>query len=607
MSKRKCLDTNLEKNDYNLKQNKTQKIRQYNIQYLQYGFMTSPTDHTRPMCIFCENVFSNEAMKPSRLKEHLSKKHSEKNVDDILKLKKMKEAIENRPTLKLFKTTKNNQEDGIIASYRIAKLIAKCGKPHTIAESLIMPSILEIMKTVLKMDTCILKSIPLSNSTVSRRIDEMGEDVENQLCFELRKTNFSIQLDESVIRGNESILMAYVRFVKDRKIYEEMLFCESLKSDTKGETMYEVLKTYFSKNSIPLNNMISCATDGAPSMIGRQAGLASLIKKEVPGLFVIHCVIHRQHLVAKRLSERLFASLSLIISAVNKIKIRAFNTRLFRELCHENGEEYDNLLLHTEVRWLSKGSCLKRFIQLYDSIIEFLQLNDDSQLACKIQSIHGDLAYLADIYDKMNILNLQLQGNNFSLIQAKNSISCFMSKIKLYKLNLGRKELSQFPSMKSIADTYTDDDFRSYCAHLQQLHEDFEIRFKDLIELNIPDWIRNPFACKPEDQKVYLQETLIELQCDQEEKMIFENQGLSEMWLHCSFKFPLLWNEAELFILAFPTSYMVEKGFSSVSQILATSRNRLDVLQRGDLRLLLSSMEPNILELAGHHQPQGSH
>ena len=67
--------------------------------------------------------------------------------------------------------------------------------------------------------------------------------------------------------------MACVRFVKEKKLYEEMLFCKSLETDTKGQTMYEVLKTYFEKNFIPFSNMISCATDGAPSMTGHQAGL----------------------------------------------------------------------------------------------------------------------------------------------------------------------------------------------------------------------------------------------------------------------------------------------------------------------------------------------
>ena len=54
----------------------------------------------------------------------------------------------------------------------------------------------------------------------------MSEDIENQLCSELQKTELSIQLDESTVRGNETLLMAYVHFVKEKKVFEEMLFCD---------------------------------------------------------------------------------------------------------------------------------------------------------------------------------------------------------------------------------------------------------------------------------------------------------------------------------------------------------------------------------------------
>ncbi|KAK2712745.1 hypothetical protein QYM36_011442 [Artemia franciscana] len=54
-------------------------------------------------------------------------------------------------------------------------------------------------------------------------------------------------------------------------------------------------------------------------------------------------------------------------------------------------------------------------------------------------------------------------------------------------------------------------------------------------------------------------------------------------------------------------SYLAEAGFSRVSQMLSKARNRLDFVKRGDLRLSLTSIEPNIMKLVEKHQPQGSH
>ena len=45
-------------------------------------------------------------------------------------------------------------------------------------------------------------------------------------------------------------------------------------------------------------------------------------------------------------------------------------------ICKDNGEDYTRVLLHTEVRWLSKGKCLSRFHELYNSILEHMKTFD---------------------------------------------------------------------------------------------------------------------------------------------------------------------------------------------------------------------------------------
>ena len=43
------------------------KCRQYFVEYLILGFIENPENRQLPMCLICSHVFSNEAMKPSRL------------------------------------------------------------------------------------------------------------------------------------------------------------------------------------------------------------------------------------------------------------------------------------------------------------------------------------------------------------------------------------------------------------------------------------------------------------------------------------------------------------------------------------------------------------
>ena len=80
--------------------------------------------------------------------------------------------------------------------------------------------------------------------------------------------------------------------------------------------------------------------------------------------------------------------------------------------------EFERLLLHTEVRWLSKGKCLCRFYSLFDTIVEFLQ--KDNLGLRQLVLTKSDIAYLTDLYEKFNAVNLQLQGNMVTLIKIQN-------------------------------------------------------------------------------------------------------------------------------------------------------------------------------------------
>ncbi|KFD60731.1 hypothetical protein M514_27087 [Trichuris suis] len=248
-------------------------------------------------------------------------------------------------------------------------------------------------------------------------------------------TKFSLQLDELSLHGNEALLLAYVRFIKDENFAQEFLFARELVTDSKGKSIFQVVEGYFREKEVPLANVISVATDGAPLIVGCQRGFISYLKKVVPNVLAIRCVIHRQHLVAKCLSEPLHRSLQLVITAVNRIKSRPLSDRLFRQLCEENGEDFHRLLFHTEVRWLSKGTCLSRFYNLYASVLEFFE-KEDASLCANLKKFEGDIAYMADLYTKFNEMNLQLQGEDLNLIKTKSVISESVSKLLYFKNNL---------------------------------------------------------------------------------------------------------------------------------------------------------------------------
>ena len=97
----------------------------------------------------------------------------------------------------------------------------------------------------------------------------MAQDVEEKLCSILQKTEFILQLDESTLPNNESLPFTYVRFVHDGKLCQEMLFARTLQTDTKGATVFKTLEEFLKEQTIPMENIIACATDGAVAIVGK--------------------------------------------------------------------------------------------------------------------------------------------------------------------------------------------------------------------------------------------------------------------------------------------------------------------------------------------------
>ena len=191
--------------------NPERKCRGYLVDYIKFGFVPCPSNIQLPMCLLCNKTLSNEAMKPSRLKDHLTRLHPDKADKSIAFFQALKERQTQSSVRKLFAKNTCQNIKGLIVSYKIAFMVAKRSLPFNVGESLVVPALKEIISTVMERDPApVLRTVPLSDTTVKRRIDEMGTNIEDQLCEILRNTSFSLQLDETTTSDNNALLMAYV-------------------------------------------------------------------------------------------------------------------------------------------------------------------------------------------------------------------------------------------------------------------------------------------------------------------------------------------------------------------------------------------------------------
>ena len=100
-------------------------------------------------------------------------------------------------------------------------------------------------------------------------------------------------------------------------------------------------------------------TDGTAVMTGKVSGAVNKIKQLAPSSIGNHCIIHKEALAAKKLSDKgnevseMEKLIQQVVKIVNFIHSKAMNSRVFKELCEAAECNYHILLQHTEVRWLS--------------------------------------------------------------------------------------------------------------------------------------------------------------------------------------------------------------------------------------------------------------
>ena len=167
--------------------------------------------------------------------------------------------------------------------------------------------------------------------------------------------------------------------------------------------------------------------------------------------------------------------------------------------------------------------------------MQFLQENKCSDLSEDLLACKTDIAYLTDLFCIFNDLNQQLQGDSISLIKAKSKICNFIEKLCFFRENIGRLNFCHFPSLKlQIADTDTfivDDYLLIYYDHLKFLQENMIERYQDFINMEIPDWVLNPFTyvCAS-DISFVIQEKLIAVKNNFELKPLFKKFYV-DFWL----------------------------------------------------------------------------
>ena len=149
-----------------------------------------------------------------------------------------------------------------------------------------------------------------------------------------------------------------------------------------------------------------------PQWLVKKKGFTALAKKENEKIIFTHCFLHGENLVSKTIRNELKEAMDQVVQMVNYIKRRPLQSRLLPKICEKMGEKLKNVLLHIEVRWLSRGRALCRVYELREMMLQLFRENMHNEFCDLIQNKIWctKLAYLADIFEHLNKLNTSMQG-----------------------------------------------------------------------------------------------------------------------------------------------------------------------------------------------------
>ena len=116
---------------------------------------------------------------------------------------------------------------------------------------------------------------------------------------------------------------------------------------------------------------------------------------------------------------------------------------LLWKLCEDVNCEHKQLLYYTKAQWLSRGNLVSKVLELHDEIKIFLE-TEKPELAVHFENVKflSCLAYLLDIFEALNQLNLKMQGKGKDIIQFVDFTMAFVEKLGNWKRKVANGNLT---------------------------------------------------------------------------------------------------------------------------------------------------------------------
>lgn len=132
------------------------------------------------------------------------------------------------------------------------------------------------------------------------------------------------------------------------------------------------------------------------------------------------------------------------------------------------------------------------------------------------------MAFLSDIFGRLNELNVEMQGKNRTMVDIGEKISSFKQKLALWREKLSQGKIATFTLLSEFLEDsikITLDDIKLLIQeYLNKLQLELDRYIPENVELSKYSWVKNPFEISVHqvgEDICGFQEKLLDLQAEQ--------------------------------------------------------------------------------------------
>lgn len=249
------------------------------------------------------------------------------------------------------------------AELQIAAFIAEHDLPVATSDHLI-----HLIKSVCPFSSIAQNLESKGTDTALLFNNTLGREGWNELISLLKENEFSLIVDEVPGQGIERHLSMVVRVLHNFTITEAFL-CLIPMADVTPLALHTTVTDFFYKNGIPYEeNLLGIAADGGNTKLGGEHSLSSLLKEDVPHLFVMKCISHSFSLCASAACLKLPRSLEDLARDVYSYFHYVHNHSTLEEFQAFIQVKPHRLLHPAQTRWLSMHSVVSKLLEKYDAL-----------------------------------------------------------------------------------------------------------------------------------------------------------------------------------------------------------------------------------------------